>query len=308
MGKEEKEQNEKKRLTEEQKFFALGKRLLAHYKSIEQERPLTKDEERDLNKIKEELWNKIVLYAKSLCAQRMSKYLLPSDAYSDALQSCAAQFFRYLDAYDPYRHTPSTYFMYRFQEVISEYLRKDSQHLTQNDANNLGKVRKAIFNYEKAKIPWDINMIARKTGLSEKVVRQTIHIGKNSVYADIDSCYDVASKLPTPEENFLSNEKSLEIAQAIRETLTDDEYEFFMCRMNLDEHKERTYKEMSEIYPDVDVKAQWSKIIGKLHTNSTLNSYSRNDNATKKPRIALHCNEADEVEKDMLAAIQEGLF
>lgn len=294
-----------KSLTNEQKFFVYGKILLAHYEAESQKRELTPAEKQKVNDVKQELWNKIYLYAKSLCHKRMHKYNLPTDAYSDVLQACAVQFFRYLPDYDPYRHTPSTYFMYRFQEVISEYVRKDSQHLTQNDANNLGKVRKAIHYYEGKRIPWDINMIARKSGLSEKVVNQTIAIGKNSIRADIDSCHDLSSPLPTPEEAFLKEEKSLEIAGAIKEMLSDEEYRFFMCRMNLDGDKELTYKAMERLFPSIDVKAEWSKIIGKLHNSKILNSYSR-AKASQKPRIQLHSS-VDAVEQNMLDAINSGI-
>lgn len=299
------EKQDKKRLTNEQKFFAYGKILLDHYAEEEQKRELTPAEKKKVNDVKQELWNKIFLYAKSLCYKRMSKYNLPTDAYSDVLQACATQFFRYLPSYDPYRHTPSTYFMYRFQEVISEYVRKDSQHLTQNDANNLGKVRKAIQFYEGKGIEWDVNMIAAKSGLSEKVVKQTIAIGKNSIHADIDSCHDLKSNIPTPEESYLQDEKSREIADAIRDLLSDGEYHFFMCRMNLDGDKELTYKDMERLFPGVDVKSQWSKIIGKLHNSKILNSYSH-AKPSHKPRLQLHSS-ADTIEQDMISAINSGL-
>lgn len=290
---------QKQKLTKEQKFFIMGKLMLSKYDEIKAKRPLTAKEEQDVSHIKDELWKKIYLYAKKLCYKRMSHYRLDSDAYADALQACALKFFACLDEYDPYRHTPTTYFMYRFQEAISVYIRKYSQHLTQNDANNLTKVREAIHYYESKGITPDIYMLAKRANLSVKVTKQTLKIAQNSIRVDIDSCFDLVSNIPTPEDAFIKNEMSDAMTEALRNTLTNEELNFFLAKMNFNGSKERTYKDMERLYPDIDVKAYYSKIIGKLANNATLQSFS-NAKKSHKPRLNLHNNEADAVEQNII--------
>lgn len=291
-------------LTKEQKLFLIGKNKLQKFEQIESERSLTAEEEAQRDNIKQELFGAVVKFGMSEARRRMSKYQIDSDAYTEVQQDFAVMFFNMLPRYNPLLTTPTTFYVRYFNQVISEYLLAYSQHLTQYDAHNVTKVRGAIHYFESKGIKWDEPMIVTKTGLSPKVVKNTLGLAANSIRANIDDAINLQSKLPTPEEEFMKNEKTEIIMKSIKDTLTDEEREFFLYRMNLEGNKERSYQEVADAkgMQVRDVKKKWSAIIAKLNNNRSLQSYSRSNQKIKDSVLHLNDNAGDILEEQMIEA------
>jgi RNA polymerase sigma factor (sigma-70 family) len=297
-------------LTFEQRVFAVGKKRLEKIARIEQQRPLTAREIAIRDDTKAQLFSLVVKFGMKEARKRMGKYRIDSDAYVDVQQSLAVIFFDKLDAYDPYQSTPTTYFVRYFNQMISEYILKNSQHLSQYDAHNVSLVRAAIHYYESKGIDWDEAMLANRTGLSAKVVKTTLFIATNAIRANVDDAINVQSKLPTPEDSYIRAELSDTLMREIRETLSDEDYDFFMFRMNLDGDKERSYQSVADALglPIRDVKKRWSTIVAKLSNNGHLSSYAPNRSNAKHtvhPTVNYHSTAVEAMEKDVLADVSD---
>lgn len=289
-------------LTEQQKLFLYGKYRLNQFDEILKTRKLTASEMEEMDSIKEQLFGSVVRFGMSEARRRMSKYQIDSDAYTEVQQELAVMFFNMLPKYDPLQTTPTTFYVRYFNQVISEYLLEYSQHLTQYDAHNVTKVRGAIHYFESKGIKWDQPMIVTKTGLSPKVVRNTISIAANSMRANIDDAINVQSKEDTPEGAFLEKEKKEIIMKAIADTLTKEELDFFLFRMNLDEEKELSYQVVADMrgMQVRDVKKKWSAIIAKLNNNKNLQAFNRKPQKVANSRIHMHDKSGEIAENQIL--------
>lgn len=175
------------------------------------------------------------------------KYRLPNDSFADLCQDMAIIFYEKYRSYDPTRSTPTTYFVRYFKQVISEYLIKNVHKLSQYDANNVLKIRRAIAQYEEMGIQWTEEMLATRTGLSLKVVKSTLFYGYASNYAQIEDALDLQSHFKTPEENLTEKEGQDALIRALLQNTDKEELEFFLLRVNLNGSKERPYEEIAKI-------------------------------------------------------------
>lgn len=291
-------------LTKEQKLFLIGKDKLKQYEELEKTRPLTVSELEQVDLVKQELFGSVVKFGMSEARRRMSKYQIDSDAYTEVQQDLAVMFFNMLPKYNPLQTTPTTFYVRYFNQVISEYLLSYSQHLTQYDAHNVTRVRGAIHYFESKGIKWDEHMLVTKTGLSPKVVKNTLNLAANSVRANIDDAINLQSKLPTPEEEYIKNERTEIIMKSLADTLTDEELDFFLLRMNLDGDKELSYQTVAdETGMQVrDVKKKWSAIIAKLNNNKSLQSYSKSGQKVANATLHLSDKSGDIAESQILSA------
>lgn len=282
-------------LTKEQKLFLIGKKKLEELEIIEKKRPLTAAEQQQRDTVNQELFAAVVKFGMSEARRRMSKYQIDSDAYTEVQQELAVMFFHMLPKYNPLQTTPTTFYVRYFNQVISEYLLDNSQHLTQYDAHNVTKVRGAIQYFESKGIKWDEPMIVTKTGLSAKVVKNTISLAANSVRANIEDAVNIQSKLPTPEEEYIKNERTETIMNSLSESLTPEELSFFLYKMNLEGDKELSYQMVADAkgMQVRDVKKKWSAIIAKLNNNKNLQTYSRNIHKVSSPSMELNDKSAD---------------
>ncbi len=244
----------------------------------------------------EKLWLAIEKFAYSEINRYSKKYKRSSDYWDDLKQVCALNFISALANYNPFRHTPSTYFKYYFLEGISKYLRDESQHLTQNDANNFGRLNAAKKEFLARGIEHpDMEMLSEASGLSLKVTKNTLLLANNSQYADIDEQYDLADKRLNPEQEFFKNQKISDVRSAITD-LTPDEQEFLLYYWNPEEDKERNYKSVGEHfgYTPSETKAILNDIIKKLADNKSLQAYNSNKHE-EIPRVSLLENTSNEV-------------
>lgn len=291
-------------LTKEQKLFLIGKSKLKKLEEIEETRKLTQEEMQQRDYIKQELFGSVVKFGMSEARRRMNKYQIDSDAYTEIQQELALMFFDMLPRYNPLQTTPTTFYVRYFNQVISEYLLAYSQHLTQYDAHNVTKVRGAIHYFESKGIKWDEPMLVTKTGLSPKVVKNTLNLAANSVRANIDDMITLQSKLPTPEEECIKNERTKIIMESLSNSLTEEELSFFLYRMNLDGDKELSYQMVAnEKGMQVrDVKKKWSAIIAKLNNNKDLQTYNKSHKRTPNTSLYLSDKSGDIAEKQILSA------
>lgn len=263
-------------MNEQQVLFYVGKKRIDYLTSKSEKQALTLDEERELDEIRQMLFESVVRFGISRAHKRMGKYRKDRDAFQDIQQDLAVIFYEKLPYYDPTQSTPTTFYLRYFDQVITEYILKYSQHMSQYDAHNVSIVRAAIKYFEEQGIQWDEPMIVTKTGLSPKVVKNTLRLASNSIMSNIDDALDMASKLPTPEENYMNNEKTATLYRVLKESLTEDELFFFFYKVNLD-GKTRSYQQVADgLGMQVrDVKKKWSSIIARLNGNRELQSYGQ---------------------------------
>lgn len=234
---------------------------------------------------KMKLWKEVESFAMYRARQRMNKYRLDSQAWVEVKLMLAAIFYEKLGSYDPEVSAPTTFFIRYFDQAISEYLHKNSQHMSQYDANNIAKVRQAKHYFEENGISWDIPMIATRSGLSIKVAKQALQRAETSIQADIDSMLHLKSEAPEPDAVLFEKERHEDIMRAITETLNEEERRLFFLKVNVDGKHQRPYREVMEILnrdrdenhqmTERDVKQAWSGIIARLNSNRTLQQYNR---------------------------------
>lgn len=278
---------ESKTMTKEQEKFIVGKRLLSKFDEIKKTRELTPDEKMKEDKIKEQLYSTVVKYGMQLAKKRMESYAKENGAYQDIMQEMATIFFEKLPAYDPYRTTPTTFFKVYFNQVISEYLHRYSQHLKSHDAKNLTLINKAIQEYEAKGIEWDVNMLHNRTKLSIPQIKKTIQFSRNSVRAPIEDAEIMKSKQPTPEEYYLQNERHNTLIKELTKELNPKEVEFFLAKVNLDGEKDITYKELAKRFglTHKDAKQKYNNIVTKLASNKNIQTYRYNTKRKKKQNV-----------------------
>lgn len=272
--------------TYQQKLYKLGKEA---FDAIEKKKakgyPLSASDYRDLEKARAGCWKLMEKFAMFRAKQRMSKYRLDSQAWVEVKLMLAAIFYEKFGDYDPEVSAPTTFFIRYFDQVISEYLHKNSQHMSQYDANNIAKVRSAKHYFEEHGISWDVPMIATRSGLSVKVAKQALQRAETSIQADVDAMIHLKSDAPEPDQILCEKERQEDIMRAITETLNEEEQELFFLKVNVDGKRQRAYREVMDILnrkrdadhqlTERDIKQQWSGIIARLNSNRTLRQYNR---------------------------------
>ena len=115
-------------------------------------------------------------------------------------------------------------------------------------------------------------MIASSSGLSLRVVQSTLEIWYRSQLVDIDEIFDIKDQNKTPEEAFIEQERQETIDKVIRETLTPEEYQLFLTRLNLDGRKSLSFDNVARVsnLSLREVRAQLSNISVKLSKDPTL--------------------------------------
>lgn len=293
---------EAKTLTNEQKIFLVGLKKLDRYDEIRKERELNFEESAEVNKIKEVLFMQVKNYGLSLALKMTQKYRLPSDCYSDLCQDMAMIFYEKYRNYNPLQTTPTTYFVRYFKQVIAEYLTRNLHRLSQYDANNVLKVRRAVAYYESKGIQWTEEMLTIRTGLSQKVVHSTIFYAYASNYACIDEAYDLQAHIKTPEEAFTEKEAHSALIQAIQKNTSEEELKLLLMRVNLDGKKELPYEEISNRtgISVRDVKKTINTCICRLNQDKKLlEQFSKPTLKKYKSTLSIQKNTADIMEKQL---------
>lgn len=282
-------------MTNQQMMFIVGQRYLKQFEETEKERPLTSKEIRQREEIKTSLFGSVMLFGVSMARKRIARYRKSEDALQDIQQDLALIFFEKLPNYDPTRSAPTTFFKKYFDQVITEYLLKYSQHMTQYTSNNVSKVRAAVKYCESRGIRWDEALLATLTGLSAKVVRKTLHQAETSIYANIDDMLNLSSNMPSPEEEYISNERLVTLERVLESTLSEEERELFFYKVNPYGDRERTFKEVATHFgmQEREVKQTFNNILAELNANKDLRSYNPNGGRSADPKVHLPQHEGD---------------
>ena len=292
--------------TPEQCKFIGYKKKVAEFKAKKSYRKLTRKEQKAYEKLINEgryrLWQLVERFAMKTAYDRMRKYALPSDAYTEVKAMMTCIFFEKLPYYDPVRSAPTTYFKKYFDQEISEYVLKFSQHMTQYDANNVAKVRAAQYYYESRNIKYDEAMLVTKTGLSPTVVKKTLKKASNSIMADVDEMRHLSSMIPTPDAALYEKERASDIIQEIKKRLTPDEIELFITKANVDGKRPLPSQKVADIlnsrHPEMkmtaaDVKKKWNAVITELEMSPVLRAYNKlSANIREHVDTAVHLNAA----------------
>ena len=232
-------------LTEAQMtFYARKKKYCALKEKRESGEPLSYEDELEEEKLKTDLFASVLKFGMREAKKTFMHYQVDSDAYLEIQQDFAEKFYEKLDSYDPLKSTPTTFYIRYFREAISNYLSKNTLHLSQYDVKNSRKIAEAIQFFDKQGIQWTENMIADHTGLTLKVVKSTLQYRQNANYANIDDeeFTQLASGMQSPEECVISQEQRRILCQEICSTLTPDERNVLIRKINPDGRKEKSFE------------------------------------------------------------------
>ena len=205
---------------------------------------LSYEEELEEDKLKTDLFASVLKFGMTEAKKTFMHYQVDSDAYLEIQQDFAEKFYEKLDSYDPLKSTPTTFYVRYFREAISNYLAKNTLRLSQYDARNSRKIAEAIQRFDKQGIQWTEHMIADHTGLTLKVVKSTLQYRHNANYANIDDeeFTQLASSMKSPEEYVISQEQRRILCQEISGTLTPDERNVLIRKINPDGRKEKSFE------------------------------------------------------------------
>ena len=284
-------------LTKEQIMYYVAKRKLEKLKGRDDQAAI--DESK---RIKTQLWKSICKFVKSEINHMMGAYSTEEERI-DVEQECALKFFIKLPSYDPLRATPTTFFVRYFKEVIAEYIRKNHIKLSQYDASNSRKVNAAISFYESQGIKWTTDMVATKTGLSQKVVKATIFYSVNAKTANVEDAPPLVSSILSPEEAFQEKENNSALYNAISRNVTPLELDILLLRVNAEGSKKMPYDKIAEItgIPIRKVKSILNSAICKLNQDDSLRrQFGEHTTYYNLSPLQMQDDSADIIEADIL--------
>jgi DNA-directed RNA polymerase sigma subunit (sigma70/sigma32) len=90
-----------------------------------------------------------------------------------------------------------------------------------------------------------ITAIAELTGLSTKVVSNTLRLVQGMAWVPDEEIGGIVSPSPTPEQEYIRKEMDSIFAKRLSVLLNPDEIELFLCKLNLDGDKSATYNELA---------------------------------------------------------------
>ena len=228
-------------------------------------------ERNELKARKGVLFNSIKKFGYSLVHGMIAGHKFPPDMFIEIEGELFIEFCNVLYSYDPYYTKPTTYFMRPFKGAISRYMASRNGK-TAYEIQNWKKVNRWIQFYESNGIEWTTEMKASASGLSLRVVQSTLEIWYRSQLADIDEIFDIKDQNKTPEEAFIEQERQETIDKVIKETLTPEEYQLLLIRLNLDGRKALSFDNVAKVSKLSlrEVRARLSNISVKLSKDPTL--------------------------------------
>lgn len=305
-------------MTPTQQLFYVGKIALKPIlKKMKDGQPLTADEKRQYDETMTQLFQSIRPYGLSIAYQKIQRYRKASDYRADIENSIALMFFEHFPDYDPRLSAPTTFFKDYFMQAVSEYLHSNSQHLSPYDAKNVGCIRAAKNHFAALGVAYDEQLLAMYTGLSLKVVKNTLKIEENSTQVDVDDhLVYLATETRSPSEILQDAERTDAIRSAIDETLDPFERDVFFYRVNPDGAGQRSYREVAEHF-GIDQKTARQTVassVAKLNSSRHLRSFGKKhspDRQYEKMDTMLHFSssapgEFDEVDMMLIRDFDTG--
>lgn len=282
-------------MTKEQAIFFTS---LKKIEALEKEEPR---DQKQIDQYKMYLWEVIYKFAKSEINSLMGEFTSKEER-EDVLQSVALIFFEKLPYYNPLQTTPTTYFVRFFKQEISKHIRSYHKRLTQYDATNARKISNVVTEYEKKGIRPTMDIIARKSGLSQKVIKSTLLYSSNSQVANVEESYDLSSNIPTPEQFLTKNEQQRILAETLKNNTSQLERKLLMMRVNPDGSKLMPYDKIAEEMnmPIREVKQIINRTICRMNQDRKLRSAFGHENLYQKVTPVFMQDNAAQIMEDQL--------
>lgn len=283
-------------MTKEQAIFYVS---LKKIEALEKQEP---KDQKQIDQYKTYLWEVIYKFAKSEINSLMGEFTSKEER-EDVLQSVALIFFEKLPYYNPLQTTPTTYFVRFFKQEISKHIRSYHKRLTQYDATNARKISNVVTEYEKKGIRPTLDVIARKSGLSQKVIKSTLLYSSNSQIASVEESYTLSSDIPTPEQFLTKCEQQRILAETLKNNTTQLERKLLMMRVNPNGSKLMPYDKIAEEMnmPIREVKQIINRTICRMNQDRKLRSAFGHENIYQKVTPVFMQDNAAQVMENQLA-------
>lgn len=231
-----------------------------------------------MNSAKEKMIEKLDKFIYYVIERQFSTF----KAYTkDLYQEGVLGILKGIDTYDPSKSKPTTFFFIYIIHEMTEFINLNVNKTTSHYSANIVKVKKAINHFEREGREWKINDIAQETGISAETIAQALNImeSANEMHYDSADFLDsqISQRNPSPEEEYLRNETSRLIHQAVK-TLPIDEANVIILKYGLSGEEPMSYKNISNrLDIQIDkVKKLHSAGLRKLKRSKIINGNFKN--------------------------------
>lgn len=175
------------------------------------------------------------------------------DHYDDMFNSGVVGLMIGIRSYNPDLSMPTTYFEPFILHEVSEYVNKYVKGITSYYANNLKKINTAIQAFQRDGKQYTMNDIAIECSMPVESVQRAISMQETSamIYFENTSFLDTEAEKAghfnaSPEDNYLQNEKTEKIFDALNQYLNRQEKEITMRSFGLAGFERESAKTISE--------------------------------------------------------------
>ena len=240
-----------------------------------------------MNRSKEEMINKLDMFIYYIIERQFTTF---KKYTKDLYQEGVVGILKGIDTYNPEKSKPTTFFFIYIVHEMTEFINMNINKTTSHYSANIVKVKKAINQFEREGRDWTIKDIAQETKISAETITQALNImeSANEMHYETADYLDsqISQRNPSPEEEYLKNETSALIMQAIS-NLPKDEANVILLKYGLSGEEPMSYKNISiRLGIQIDkVKKLNSAGIRKLRRSKII---SGNFKALKKEEKALN--------------------
>lgn len=150
-----------------------------------------------------------------------------------------------IDAYDPERGKPTTYFWRYILHEITEYINRTINKTTSHYASNIVRVKKAINKFDSEGRNYTIKDIAQETNISAETIAQTLKImeySKEKTYETTAALEcEISQRIDSPETEYLKNEETQIIHKAVA-ALPEQQAKVIILRYGLASGEKMAFK------------------------------------------------------------------
>lgn len=197
---------------------------------------------------KEALWDAIEELKSFVHYVIRKKYGTYTKYYDDLVQEGIVGIINGMKKYNPEKSLPTTFFNLYIIHEMSKFVDTEVNKTTSHYSSNLTKINRVIDRLEQSGKKWTPTDIAVETNLNMETVIQCLNIKeyKNEVYYETDEMLeaDLKERTPSPEQEYIENEKNEVLYNAIK-TLLPEEQQVLYYRYGLDGTHVIAYKEIA---------------------------------------------------------------
>ena len=240
-----------------------------------------------MTKAKEEMINKLDMFIYYIIEKQFNTF---KKYTKDLYQEGIVGILKGIDTYNPQKSKPTTFFYIYIIHEMTEFINMNINKTTSHYSANIVRVKKAINHFEREGREWTIKDIAQETRISAETIAQALNImeSANEVHYDTVDYLDsqMSQRCPSPEEEYLKNERSQIIQMAV-DMLPEDEANVIKLRYGLSGEEAMAYKTIAtRLNIQIDkVKKLHNSGIRRLRNNRVINGNFKN---LKKEEQALN--------------------